>query len=80
MNILIVYGSLEGQTEKIAEYVGDILRQKNHQVSIQSGKKLPEHFSASNYDAAIIGGPIHMGKYPTCIKEFIADDSSPQEY
>jgi menaquinone-dependent protoporphyrinogen oxidase len=72
MNILILYGSLEGQTKKIAEYVADMLRQNNHQVSVQPGEKLPDHFSVINYDAAIIGGPIHMGKYPACINSFVA--------
>jgi menaquinone-dependent protoporphyrinogen oxidase len=71
MNILIVYGSLEGQTKKIAEYVADMLRQSSHQVSVQSCEELPGHFPVTNYDAAIVGGPIHMGKYPACVKAFI---------
>ena len=71
LNILILYGSLEGQTEKISLRIADIMRSKGHQVTVQSGEKLPADLSIDNYDAAIIGGPIHMGKYPEYIKIFV---------
>lgn len=71
MNILIIYGSLEGQTKKVAEYVANILRHNGHQVTVQPGKKFPSHFSVTDYDATIIGSPIHMGRYPAYIKSFV---------
>ena len=71
MNILILYGSLEGQTKKISERLADIIRNKGHQSTVQSGEHLPGNFSVENYDAAIIGGSIHMGKYPAYINSFV---------
>lgn len=71
MNILILYGSLEGQTEKIAEFMADSIRDRGHRADIQSGGNLPGHFSVDNYEAIIIGGSIHMGKYPAYVKKFI---------
>ena len=71
MDILILYGSLEGQTKKIAERMADIIRNKGHQVTIQSGKHLPANFSVNNFDAAILGGSIHMEKYPAYLKAFV---------
>ena len=71
MNILILYGSLEGQTEKISERIADIIRNKGHQVATQSGEQLPANFSVDNFDAAIIGGSIHIGKYPAYLNHFV---------
>lgn len=71
MDILILYGSLEGQTAKISERIADIIRSKGYQVTVQSGERLPINFSVDNFDAVIIGGAIHMGKYPAYLKKFI---------
>ena len=75
MNILIIYGSLEGQTEKISGYIADIIRNKGNKVTTLSAEQLPSDFSPDNYDAAIIAGSIHMGKYPDYIKKFVTSHS-----
>ena len=71
MDILILYGSLEGQTLKISERLASIIRNKGHHVTTLSGGQLPINYSVDNFDAAIIGGSIHMGKYPAYIKKFV---------
>lgn len=71
MKILIIYGSLEGQTEKIAHRIARVIQDKEHQVSTLSGDHLPTDFSVEQYDAVIIGGAIHMGNYPKSIKTFV---------
>ena len=76
MNILIIYGSLEGQTEKISERIAEIIDNKGYKVTTLSGEQLPPDFSVEHYNAAIIGGSIHMGKYPEYIKEFVTTYSS----
>ncbi|MGD8559834.1 MAG: menaquinone-dependent protoporphyrinogen IX dehydrogenase [Gammaproteobacteria bacterium] len=72
MNILILYATTEGQTAKIAERMAEILRQKEHEVITQSGEQLPATFKPEQYDAAIIGGSIHMGHYPGYLNTFIS--------
>ena len=71
MNILILYGSIEGQTQKIAEHIASYLLRHGHQVISLSCKQLPAGFSLENFDAVIIGGPIHMGKYPGYLQRFV---------
>lgn len=71
MNVLILYGSLEGQTKKISGRLADSIQNKGYQVTTQSGRQLPTDFSIDNFDAAIIGGSIHMGKYPPYINKFV---------
>jgi menaquinone-dependent protoporphyrinogen oxidase len=71
MNILILYGSIEGQTEKIAYRISQIARHKDHQVTVSSCEQLISNNSIDDYEAVIIGGSIHMGKYPKSIKRFV---------
>ena len=71
MNILVLYGSLEGQTEKIAEHIAEVIRNRGYQATTLSGENLPADFSTADYRAAIIGGSIHMNKYPKCVKTFV---------
>lgn len=71
MHVLILYGSLEGQTEKISEHLAEVIRNKGHQVTTLPGERLPTDFSTADYHAVIIGGSIHMNKYPKYIKTFV---------
>jgi menaquinone-dependent protoporphyrinogen oxidase len=72
MQILIVYGSLEGQTKKIAERIATILEDKGHEVTTLPGGQAPADLALERFDAAIVGGPIHMGKFPKPVKQFVA--------
>lgn len=71
MNILVLYASLEGQTAKIADYIARLLRGNDHQVATLSADHVPADFDLADYDAVIIGAPIHMGKYPRYLKKYV---------
>lgn len=75
MNILILYGTLEGQTAKISERIAEVIRNKGYQVTAQLGEKLPGNFKVDKFDAVIIGGSIHMGRYPGYLKKFVSSHS-----
>ncbi|MFP3874685.1 MAG: flavodoxin domain-containing protein [Thiohalophilus sp.] len=68
MQTLIIYGSQEGQTRKIAEYIAELLREKEQKVTTLPVEQLPTDRSLNDYDAVIIGGSIHVGKYPKSLK------------
>ena len=71
MNILILFASKEGQTEKIAHFIAAVIRHHGHQATTQLGEHLPKDFNTEQFDAAIIGGSIHMGKYPAYLHKFV---------
>jgi menaquinone-dependent protoporphyrinogen oxidase len=73
MNILILFATKEGQTEKIAHFIAGVLRHHGHQATTQLGEHLPKDFDTDQFDAAIIGGSIHMGKYPSYLKKFVTE-------
>jgi menaquinone-dependent protoporphyrinogen oxidase len=73
MKILILYATSEGQTGKIARHIADFLRTHGHQVVLQDGQQLPQDFSVDRFDAAIVGGSIHLGKYQPAVTKFVAE-------
>jgi menaquinone-dependent protoporphyrinogen oxidase len=71
MNILIVYASKEGQTETIAQFIAEAIHKQGHQTTVLPGNHLPNGFATDPFDAAIIGGSIHMSDYPGYLKKFV---------
>jgi menaquinone-dependent protoporphyrinogen oxidase len=71
MHVVIVYGSKEGQTAKIADHIAQIVRNRGLDASTYSGKDIPASFTTHGFDAAIVGGSIHIGKYPAYLREFV---------
>ena len=71
MNILIVSASKEGQTDKIADFIAEKIRQHGHQTTTLYCKQIPADFQTDPFDAAILGGSIHVNKYPGELIRFI---------
>ncbi|HEY5603865.1 MAG TPA: flavodoxin domain-containing protein [Gammaproteobacteria bacterium] len=71
MHILIVYGTKEGQTAAIAGRMSQIIRNQKHQVTTYSVKEIPTTFSTDTFDAAMVGGSIHVGAYPAQLRTFV---------
>jgi menaquinone-dependent protoporphyrinogen oxidase len=69
--VLILYGSSEGQTAKIAHHIAGVIREEGYTVDVVDGRTLPAHFSLEPYTAAIIGASIHVGDYQKYIRAFI---------
>lgn len=73
MKILILYGSSEGQTRKIAHFITEVLQQQKHHVEVYSVKNLPSHLELNNFDGIIIGASVHVGQYPKYVVKFAKD-------
>jgi len=69
MKILIVYGTSEGQTRKIARFMENVLQNENHQVVIADSTEDPP--LPDDFDVVIIGSSIHMHKYHNSIQHYI---------
>lgn len=68
--IFIPYGTTEGQTARIAQYIADVIRTHGHEAEpvniTQSSDTLPD-----GYDGVIVGAAIHMGKHDKHIVEYL---------
>lgn len=71
MNIIIFYGTLEGQTAKIAERIAQVLRDRGLDITSRSVEDIPDDFELTSFEAAVIGGSIHMGKYPSRLPKIV---------
>jgi menaquinone-dependent protoporphyrinogen oxidase len=69
MKLLIIYGTTEGQTRKIAHFMEAILQNAGHLVTIADATTNPPE--PKGYDAIIIGSSIHMHKYQSAVKHYI---------
>jgi menaquinone-dependent protoporphyrinogen oxidase len=70
MRILVPYGTTEGLTTKISEYVADVIRGHGHEAEAVNikGSGAP---SPDTYDAAIVGASIHMGQHEDYVLDFV---------
>jgi menaquinone-dependent protoporphyrinogen oxidase len=69
--VLILYGSSEGQTAKIARHIAGVIREKGCSVDVVDGRAVPAHFSLEPYTAAMIGASMHAGGYQGYIRRFV---------
>ncbi|WGK64859.1 menaquinone-dependent protoporphyrinogen IX dehydrogenase [Croceiramulus getboli] len=69
MKILIVYGTVEGQTRKIARYLEEVLDEAGHQATSANATDQPPAPEA--FDAIILGSSIHLGKYNPALKKYV---------
>lgn len=73
IRILIPYGSSEGHTARIAEYIADVIQDQGHRaypVDIRrSDAPQPE-----GYDAVIVGASVHMGKHESYVQDYVREN------
>lgn len=69
--ILIVYGTSEGQTARIAQYLADTIGQQDCLVDLLEARSLPGNFSIRSYDSVLIGASLHLGRFQDSICDFV---------
>ncbi|MEQ5792474.1 hypothetical protein J4E06_15515 [Muricauda sp. NFXS6] len=69
MKILIVYGTSEGQTRKIARFMEEVLQGGDHKVVIADATEEPP--SPDGFEAVLIGASVHMQKYQSAVSNYV---------
>lgn len=69
--ILVAYGTYDGQTGKIAGYVGGVAREAGCEADIWQCKDLPEELDLRAYEAVILAAPVHNGKHEASVADFV---------
>ena len=70
MKLLIAFGSTEGQTQKIVEWVAERIRSAGHEVEIYDSKRLLRGFDIDTFDAIIVAGSVHQKNHQESIVVF----------
>jgi len=71
VKVLIVYGTTEGQTRKIAERAGVRARERDHEVEIHNGASLAPAFDLAGFDAIIVAASVHQEYHQERISDFV---------
>jgi len=69
--VLIPYGTTQGQTTSISEYIAQVVRDHGNEVETLDVKELTGSFALGDYKAVIVGAPIHMGEYEEYARDFV---------
>lgn len=70
MNILVLYGTTEGQTRKIAGFIADRLRTMGDTVTLMDATSVEWDVRLGKFDAAILAASIHAGQYQSAVVHF----------
>jgi len=71
MRILIVYGTSEGQTRKIAEAVATRIHELGHEVHLYDSASSPAELHVDSYDKIIIAASVHQQRHQESVEDFV---------
>jgi|SRR5438105_4028180 len=69
-HILVVFGTTDGQTARIARHVVGVLRAQRHRVTLVDARELGGQVSFGGIDGAIVAASVRMGKFQRKVVEF----------
>lgn len=74
MRILLVYGTTEGQTRKVAGFVADQLTQRGHQARVVNAiEDAASVVDPREFDAVIVAASVHAGRYQSALIHFVTE-------
>jgi len=66
--LLVIYGTTDGHTAKIANFVGEALRSKGFAVEVAQASDAP---MKGDYDAVFVAASVHAGGYQRCVAGWV---------
>ena len=75
-SLLVVYGTTEGQTRKIAEYITDAARARGVEVELLDSAAERAASVQPIHAAAIVCGSLHQHRYQASLSRFVKDNRS----
>src|SRR5690348_3709476 len=71
MKVLLVYGTTEGQTQKVARFVAERLAERGHQTQVANAVDATPAIDPARFDAVIIAASLHAGRYQSAVVHFV---------
>ncbi len=71
--VLLVYGTTEGHTAKVASFIADVGRRVGHDVRVVHAASFGEDVDVRSYDAILVGASVHEGHHQKYVREWIRD-------
>ena len=70
--ILIAYGTADGHTARIAQYLAEVIRGAGHQADPVNVERASVP-GPEGHDAVIIGASVHMGRHERCVLNYVRE-------
>ena len=74
MKVMIIYESVEGQTDKIARFARDRLAAKGHDVQLVDTADRQVEVAYAGVDKVILAAPVHERRHPKSFEVFVGAD------
>jgi menaquinone-dependent protoporphyrinogen oxidase len=71
--ILVLFATREGQTEKIARRMTAVLEAKGHRVDLRDVDRSSRDLDLRRYQAIFVGSPVRVGSYLQSIVRFVRE-------
>ncbi|WP_445154926.1 flavodoxin domain-containing protein [Arthrobacter sp. Hor0625] len=68
--IYLPFGTIEGQTARIAEYIADVIRERGHEART-ADLRTAGHALPGDCDGVIVGASVHMGRHEGSVTDFV---------
>ena len=72
MKVLIVFETVEGQTQKIAEFVAHQLSVAGHEVHLLNTQLRTSPVELSEFDRVVLAAPVHERRHPKSFETFVS--------
>lgn len=69
--VLVVYGTTDGQTRRIAERMAAVLVSLGQEVQTVDSAAAPADIAPGDFDAALVLGSVRMGKHQQALADFV---------
>lgn len=73
-HILILYGTTEGQTRRIAGVMSDRIGRRGHSVELVSSMTSVAPGSLDAFDGVIVGASVHGGRHQDAVVQFVKEN------
>lgn len=73
MKVLVVYGTTEGQTEKIASFVASRLILQGHEVLTSNAALGARSAEPDDFEGVLIAASLHVGRYQPEVVQYVKD-------
>jgi menaquinone-dependent protoporphyrinogen oxidase len=70
-SILVLYGTIEGQTRKIARFIADRLAARGHEARLVDAAEAEPELDPRAFCAAVIAASLHAGHYQAPVVDFV---------
>ncbi len=71
MNVLIVYGTTEGMTARIAQRMGEVADSLGWNATVSKVEDAERELPPGPFDAVLVGGSVHIGQYQRAVRRFV---------